>query len=129
MNLQILILSLLFSAQTFAGGGSSVGPGNPSALNCIKLGGTLEAIETPDGQDANCVIDEWQLWWEMNSRNLVRENDDPGMIANPATANCYNIGGTIRMDSTPEGEVGYCVIEEWALFRAINVTDNPQIKF
>lgn len=125
MNLQVLVLSLFFSAQAFAGGGSSVGPGNPSALNCIKLGGTLESIETPYGQGANCVIDEWQLWREMISQNLVNENDDPGMITNPASANCYNIGGTIRIVSTSEGEVGYCIIEEWALFRTINIVDNP----
>ncbi len=44
-------------------------------------------------------------------------------IANPASVNCVNIGGTLAIVDEANGQVGYChlpdgrVCEEWALFR------------
>lgn len=48
-------------------------------------------------------------------------------MANPASVHCVKIGGTLRMENTPQGQRGICVLpdgsemEEWALFRR----DNP----
>jgi len=44
-------------------------------------------------------------------------------LANPASVNCIDMGGTLRMEHNDNGEYGVCVLpdgtecEEWALFR------------
>ncbi|MFT8674764.1 MAG: DUF333 domain-containing protein [Acetobacter sp.] len=51
----------------------------------------------------------------------------PLRIPNPASLYCVKKGGTLSMEHTDKGQVGYChlpdgtVIEEWTLFRR----DNP----
>ena len=50
---------------------------------------------------------------------------DPPMLgmANPASVYCVKIGGKLRIEKTPQGELGICVLpngtemEEWTLFR------------
>lgn len=120
----LMILSIvMLGAQAYAGGSSTVGPGNPAAYNCIKLGGFLESFTSPQGEDSNCVIDEWKLFNEMYQRGLVKphHHDNVGM-PNPAAVNCIDINGTLRYESTPEGQIGFCVVEQWDLFRAIDIT-------
>ena len=115
----------LASVSAFAGGGSSVGDGNPASVNCVKLGGTLEFVETPQGQVGNCVIGEWTLYQEMANRDLVvHHHYGPGGMPNPAAVNCNDIGGEIRIIETPAGQSGYCVVEEWTLYRVIHVAEN-----
>ncbi len=124
----ILVLGLWSGLFAFAGGGSSVGPGNPASYNCVKLGGQLEAYTTPQGQGANCVLDEWKLWTEMNNRGLIKPVRSETVLAylpNPAAVNCVRIGGKLRQVETPQGTQGFCVVEEWTLFRAINITKEP----
>ena len=54
-------------------------------------------------------------------------------MANPASANCVNVGGTVQIKDSPASQYGMCAFpngtacEEWALFRgegckAANVT-------
>ncbi len=44
-------------------------------------------------------------------------------IANPASEHCVGLGGTLEIQESAEGQVGFChipdgrVCEEWALFR------------
>ena len=44
-------------------------------------------------------------------------------MANPASVYCVKIGGKLRIEKTPQGELGICVLpngtemEEWTLFR------------
>jgi len=44
-------------------------------------------------------------------------------LANPASTHCIDIGGTLKIMTEADGQVGYChlpsgeVIEEWALFK------------
>ena len=44
-------------------------------------------------------------------------------LANPASVHCMKIGGKLRIEKTPQGERGICVLpngtemEEWTLFR------------
>jgi putative hemolysin len=51
-------------------------------------------------------------------------------LANPASVYCTKVGGTLRIETSSEGQYGMCVlpdgteIEEWALFRR----DNPPPK-
>lgn len=51
------------------------------------------------------------------------ENSQDIGIANPASTNCVEKGGTIVIENEKEGQVGYCVFEdgskceEWAFFR------------
>jgi len=53
-------------------------------------------------------------------------------IANPASVNCINKGGTLEMREEAGGTAGYChlpggmVCEEWALFRGTCGTAAPQ---
>ncbi len=50
----------------------------------------------------------------------VEENTQ---LANPASEYCVEMGGTLQIKDTPEGQVGYCtladgtVCEEWAYLR------------
>ena len=126
---KITFLSILcFSLIAQAGGGSSIGPANPASLNCSKLGGTSELVRDPDGEYSNCVIEQWTLYKEMAKRGLVKQHpsdpDRPSM-PNPATVNCHDIDGQIRVKQEPSGEAAYCVVEEWTLFRAIDVVTQP----
>lgn len=124
MKFKIFSLLMFGSLQAYAGGGSSVGPANPASKNCIQLGGVLEPITTPAGQDNNCVIDEWQLFGKMEQLGLVQTHSyGPGSMPNPASVNCADISGTERIEQNPAGEEGFCVVEEWKLFDVINVTD------
>lgn len=121
---RFIILSILvIGAQAHAGGSSTVGPGNPAAINCLKLGGLLEQVQTPEGQDANCIIDEWQLYSEMFKRGLVKRHHYGHVgMPNPAAVNCIDIKGALRSEEGPEGQRGLCMVGQWDLFRAINVT-------
>lgn len=123
---KIIIASVsAIGLQAFAGGSSTVGPSNPAAVNCLKLGGFLENTETATGQDANCIIEEWQLYREMSKRGLVQSRPhDHGSVAmpNPAAVNCIDIKGTLRIEDSLNGQRGLCVVRQWDLFRAIDVT-------
>jgi putative hemolysin len=117
---QISLATVALSSSAFAGGSSTVGPANPAAVNCLKLGGTLERVVTPEGEDANCRIEEWKLFRAMSEQNLVKPHHyGNGAMPNPAAVNCIDIGGELRSVTTPNGEAGVCVIEEWKLFRVI----------
>ena len=78
MRILISLTIIMMGAFAFSsGGGSSIGPANPATINCIKLGGILEPVITPAGEDANCVLDQWQLFREMFKRGLVKEHQYP----------------------------------------------------
>ena len=118
----LIFTTLLITAfQAQAGGGSSVGPGNPASINCEKLGGQIEIINTPQGQVGMCNVEEWLLFREMYARGLTKDHHyGPGGMPNPASVNCLDVGGTVRIVNEPNGQVGYCIVEEWTLFRVIN---------
>jgi len=50
-------------------------------------------------------------------------------LANPASVNCVNLGGTLEIKDTAQGQVGICHLsdgracEEWGLFRGEGCTD------
>ena len=119
--LAILACGVVHAAD---GGGSSVGPANPASVYCKDLKGSLELETAPGGgQYANCVVDQWTLFRDMSSKGLViHHNYGPGGMPNPAAVNCEDVGGTIRVVDTNEGQEGDCVIEEWTLFRATHPT-------
>ncbi len=120
-----LLMSLVPLNSALAGGGSSVGPANPASVNCIKLGGGLESAVDSDGNSFGlCVIGLWALYKEMNDRGLVKPHPGgPGVgMPNPAALNCVEIGGGVRSIETPNGYHDVCVVEEWDLFKAIDVT-------
>ncbi|MBK9321934.1 MAG: DUF333 domain-containing protein [Bdellovibrionaceae bacterium] len=121
---KVMILTIMLAGtHSYAGGSSTVGPANPAAVNCVKLEGVLENYEMPEGQNANCVVDEWHLYTEMDKRGMVKKPGSGSVaLPNPAAVNCYDIGGALRIEDTLEGERGLCVVEQWTLFRAIDVT-------
>lgn len=51
------------------------------------------------------------------------EQNGKASLANPASVNCVDLGGTLEIKDKTDGQVGYCtlpggkVCEEWALFR------------
>ncbi|MBK8201748.1 MAG: DUF333 domain-containing protein [Bdellovibrionales bacterium] len=116
--------SLLKKGTAHAGGGSSIGPANPAAVNCIQLGGAL-SLSLRQRENANCVIEQWTLFHAMLSGASRDHNYGPGGMPNPAAVNCLDIAGTLRMIETPEGTAGYCVVNQWALFRVIDVVTRP----
>lgn len=124
MKSTLCILTFLSAFGALAaGGGSSAGVPNPASVNCTRLGGALESHPSAAGEYALCVIDEWRLYRAMDRRGLViHHHYGTGGMPNPASVNCGDIGGHLRIVETPAGQAGYCAIEEWALFRAIDVT-------
>lgn len=120
-----LILGMLLTANAvaFMGGGSTIGPANPAAVNCIKLGGDLQSYTTPAGENAYCLIEEWQLFREMDRRGLTKNHTYPGVgMPNPAAVNCKDVQGSLVIKQSPQGEAGYCAVEQWTLIRVIDVT-------
>lgn len=130
MRILIVLVSFFLSSHALARKSLKLGLGNPAAKNCIKLGGALESFSTPAGQDAYCVIDEWLLWREMNARGLVKPHNSNRRgtvdMPNPAAVNCKNVGGQFRLEKTPAGDRGLCVVEQWTLIRSINVTQEQK---
>lgn len=124
MNTKVLFIAfsiLTATAHAFDGGSSTVGPGNPASYNCLKLGGVLE--RTPSGSYSNCVIECWKLYREMAKRNLVKPRDHENVsMPNPAAVNCLDLKGTLRPVRTLQGQRTDCVVAQWDLFRAIDVT-------
>lgn len=119
-KLSILILSMM-SSFAFAGGGSSIGLGNPASRHCIELGGETLIEDSSAGQVGFCVIDEWTLFTKMNEAGIVLDHPHPDMnMPNPAAANCVDAGGSRSVLEEAEGQRGICTIEEWHLFQLFN---------
>ncbi|WP_369826844.1 DUF333 domain-containing protein [Comamonas sp. 26] len=58
------------------------------------------------------------------AQDSVKPTDSPVLgMANPASVYCVKIGGKLRIEKTPQGEQGICVLpngtemDEWTLFR------------
>ena len=62
-----------------------------------------------------CTNETTQSTPELNNTNT--------QIANPASTNCINNGGTLEIKDSPQGQYGVCIFndksecEEWAFFR------------
>ncbi len=41
--------------------------------------------------------------------------------ANPATLNCQKLKGVSKIVETPEGQAGYCLVEEWYLYKKMSM--------
>ncbi|MDD1696661.1 MAG: DUF333 domain-containing protein [Methanoregula sp.] len=113
---------------------TSAGMANPASVNCENIGGTTEIKKNPDGSEYGmCTFqngtscEEWALFRNEGCKAGVAVSSttatQPGM-ANPASVNCGNIGGTTEIKKNPDGsEYGMCTFqngtscEEWALFR------------
>lgn len=75
------------------------------------------------GDDGNPVVTQATLddKWDMLADEAI---DTETQIANPASVYCEEQGGELVIDSTPDGEIGYCttadgdVCEEWEYFRS-----------
>ena len=120
MKILVTLVLVLSGATAFAGGGSSIGPANPAAVNCLKLGGSEERVETSAGESTNCVVEEWSLFRAMSALNQVKSHEyGLGGMANPSSVNCDDINGSLRVIESTDGQAGYCVIEEWKLFKAM----------
>jgi putative hemolysin len=111
---------------------------NPASVNCGNIGGTTEIKTNADGsQYGMCTFsngttcEEWALF-RGEGCQAGAEVNQTGM-ANPASVNCVNVGGTLEIKDSAAGQYGMCTFsngtscEEWALFRgegckATNVT-------
>ncbi len=126
MKKMIFLMLVVTGSISFAGGGSSVGLGNPASENCIMLGGAVETQETEAGQLGICVIEEWNLFRKMLDAGLTLEHHYDGLsMPNPASVNCLDAGGELAIAEEPAGQYGVCSIEEWKLFKLFHpVVDN-----
>lgn len=107
---------------------------NPASVYCEKVGGTLEIRTTNLGQEGICKLDgmecdEWALF--RGECSLINANKtkpssstNKNLLANPASENCTNLGGTVTIMQNGAGdEYGLCDLgsgytcEEWALYR------------
>ena len=111
----------------------SAGMANPASVNCGNIGGTTQIMSNPDGsQYGMCTFpngttcEEWALFNDHVCKPYVQAATTPAAIgmANPASVNCGNIGGTTQIMSNPDGsQYGMCTFpngttcEEWALYR------------
>jgi len=112
---------------------ATAGMANPASVNCGNVGGTTEIKSNPDGsQYGMCTFpngttcEEWALFNDHVCKPYVPAATTPTAIgmANPASVNCGNIGGTTEIVSNPDGsQYGMCTFpngttcEEWALYR------------
>lgn len=61
--------------------------------------------------------------WKDTVAKILRQQTEKAAIANPASANCVRLGGTLEIVNETNGQVGYChlkdgrVCEEWSLMR------------
>ncbi|USD66777.1 DUF333 domain-containing protein [Vibrio sp. SCSIO 43136] len=93
---------------------------NPAAEFCLSQGGELKDIETKDGQDALCVLNDGTEieQWEYFRSQTADADVMPGM-ANPASVFCEEQGGQVELD----GDKGICVfengdrVEEWEFYQ------------
>ena len=90
----------------------SAGMANPASVNCGNIGGTTEIMSNPDGsQYGMCTFpngttcEEWALFNDHVCKPYVQAATTPAAIgmANPASVNCGNIGGTTQIMSNPDG--------------------------
>ncbi len=123
------------------------GLANPASVNCGNIGGTTEIKKNADGSEYGmCTFtngttcEEWALFRGEGCKAGAKVNTTPTGapsnqtgIANPASVNCVNLGGTLEIKDSAAGQYGMCTFannttcEEWALFRgegckAANVT-------
>jgi putative hemolysin len=73
-----------------------------------------------------------QLLQQVQNAPAQQQQQGSAQIANPASVNCVNIGGTLEIRDEAQGQVGYChlkdgrVCEEWGLFRDKTCNPPPQ---
>lgn len=102
---------------------------NPASVNCTKLGGLIDIVTTPSGgQFANCAIEKLTLLKAMKGRGLVKlpakeKTETISTSSDDAGRNCLAIKGTLRPSYSAKGELEICVIEEWALMKVIDVSN------
>lgn len=113
---------------------------NPASVHCKQVGGTLEIRKDAAGNEYGiCDVrgfkcEEWALLRGeckptskfMNAKDATGAAS-PGtttQLANPASANCIKLGGTLSIQTRGDGgQYGVCefgsgyACEEWALFR------------
>jgi len=127
---------------------NQTGMANPASVNCVNIGGQSVIMTNPDGsQYGMCnftngtICEEWALFRGEGCQPGVTANQTGNAtapsgqtsMANPASVNCVNVGGTVQIENSAAGQYGMCnftngtICEEWALFRgegcqAANVT-------
>jgi len=112
----------------------TAGMANPASVYCGTNGGTTEIKKNADGSEYGmCTFtngttcEEWALFrGEGCNAGVMTSATTAASIgmANPASVNCGNIGGTTEIKKNADGsEYGMCTFtngtscEEWALFR------------
>ncbi len=92
-------------------------------------GNTTQPIVGGDRDAHGCIPSAGYTWCETKQKCLrpfeEQCNDttqNATGLANPASVNCVNQGGTLEIRDTPQGQIGVCHVngtecEEWALFR------------
>lgn len=101
---------------------------NPASVNCEEKGGRLEIRKDASGGEIGiCVFPDGS---ECEEWAFFRGECQPGGaegntgMANPASVNCEEQGGTLEIRTDETGaQTGFCIFpggtecEEWALFR------------
>ena len=107
---------------------------NPASVHCGEVGGTLEIKKDTAGNEYGmCTFpngtscEEWALFRNEGCKAGVAVTSTTAVqtgMANPASVNCGNLGGTTEIKKSADGsEYGMCTFangttcEEWALFR------------
>jgi putative hemolysin len=110
--------------------GAQTGMPNPASVNCINNGGKLVITKDATGGELGmCTLSDGAIceeWAYMRGECPEPASAKPGAegMANPASVNCVNNGGTLRIDKDATGaEMGICTLsdgtecEEWAYYR------------
>jgi putative hemolysin len=115
-------------------GDNNTGLPNPASVFCEENGGKLEIRKDNQGNEYGVCIfangnecDEWAYYRGECDENGPKDpgaaNDNGVGIANPASTNCINKGGSLEIVDGPDGQIGMCTFpsgakcEEWALLR------------
>lgn len=148
MKTLILTFCLIFPSLVWAGGSSTVGPGNPSAKSCELMGGNWFILEDEGkNQWGFCsfdsgIVDSWTLYRHCGSgpqqatqAYLNRPARFPDMPDKEAEGYCVSVGGTVKKWN---GSLGYptdvpitlcqfsdrSIIGAWTLYYGPNYAHN-----
>ena len=101
---------------------------NPASVNCVNVGGQSVIMTNPDGsQYGMCNFtngtscQEWALFRGEGCQPGVNANQTGNAttpaghtgMANPASANCVNVGGTVQIKDSPGRPVRHVRLPQW----------------
>ncbi len=91
--------------------------------NCVSWFDGCNNCTVENGELSACTLRYCENLAKAYCTQYVNSDSKPSGIANPASTNCIDNNGTLKIVDTNEGQIGICALpngkecEEWAYFR------------